>query len=138
MILPFFSTYFAKPTINHCKNRLLTWIYSVFLALPMAVTQLNTRRQSTLRYILEFLQKIEDLDMFPSKRQISGSNGRTGDNLSKRESPVQNGRVGTYAFLFGLKISAVLSMDCEFQYHNSLFFRITKSISKICEVLKKC
>ena len=35
--------------------------------------------------------------MFPSKREISRSNRRTGDNLSKRESPVQNGRVGTYA-----------------------------------------
>ena len=34
--------------------------------------------------------------MFPSKREISRSNGRTGDNLSKQESPVQNGRVGMY------------------------------------------
>ena len=35
--------------------------------------------------------------MFPSKREISRSDGRTGDNLSERESPIQNGRVGTYA-----------------------------------------
>ena len=35
--------------------------------------------------------------MFPSEREISRSNGKTGDNLSKPESPVQNGRVGTYA-----------------------------------------
>ena len=34
--------------------------------------------------------------MFPSKREISRSNGRTEDNLSKRESPVQNGRIGKY------------------------------------------
>ena len=34
--------------------------------------------------------------MFPSKREISRSNGKTGDNLSKRESPVQNGRFGMY------------------------------------------
>ena len=47
---------------------------------------------------MEFLQKIENLDMFPSKRDISRSNGRTGDNLSKRESPVQNRKVGTYGY----------------------------------------
>ena len=46
---------------------------------------------------MEFLEKIENLQMFPSKREISRSNGRTGDSLSKRESPVQNGRVGMYA-----------------------------------------
>ena len=45
---------------------------------------------------MKFLQKIEDFDMFPSKQDISRSNGRMGDNLSKRETPVQNGRVGTY------------------------------------------
>ena len=45
---------------------------------------------------MEFLEKTENLQMFPSKREISRSNGRTGDNLSKRESPVQNGRVGMY------------------------------------------
>ena len=47
--------------------------------------------------ILEFLQKIENLDMSPSKREISRSNGRMGDNLSKPENTVQNGTVGTYA-----------------------------------------
>ena len=52
--------------------------------IPIAVTQL-TKRRSNLRYILEFLQKTENLDMFPSKREISRSNRRTGDNLSKRE-----------------------------------------------------
>ena len=35
--------------------------------------------------------------MFPSKREISRSNRRMGDNLSKWESPVQNRRVETYA-----------------------------------------
>ena len=35
--------------------------------------------------------------MFLSKREISRSNRRTGDNLSKPESPVQNRRVGMYA-----------------------------------------
>ena len=35
-----------------------------------------------LPYILQFLQKMENFDMFPSKREISGSTGRTGDNLS--------------------------------------------------------
>ena len=54
---------------------------------------------SNLRYVLEFLQKIENLDMFPSKREISRSNGRMEDNLSKRESPVQNGKVGTYGYV---------------------------------------
>ena len=34
--------------------------------------------------------------MFPSKQEISRSNRRMGDNLSKWESPVQNRRVGTY------------------------------------------
>ena len=58
---------------------LLTWIYRVFFALPIAVTQL--KHQKTL---------------FPSEREILRSNGRTRDNLSKRESPVQNGSVGTY------------------------------------------
>ena len=28
------------------------------------------------------------------------------------------------AFLFGLKISAVFNMDCEFQYHYSLFKQV--------------
>ena len=36
--------------------------------------------------------------MFPSKREILRSYGKTGDNFSKWESPVQNGRVGTYGF----------------------------------------
>ena len=98
--MPFFSTYFAKRTMNHCKNRLLTWIYSVFFALPIAVTHLKHQRRSNLQYILEFLQKIENLDMFSSKREISRSNPRTGDNLSKRDSPVQKGRVGTCVFPF--------------------------------------
>ena len=69
--------------MNHCKNRLLTWFYSVLFELLIAVTQLKH-------------QKIENFDMFSSKREISRSSGRTGDSLSKRESPVQNGRVGTY------------------------------------------
>ena len=47
--------------------------------------------------MLGFLQKIENLDMFPSKREISRSNRRTRDNLSKRESSIQNWRVGKYA-----------------------------------------
>ena len=46
---------------------------------------------------MEFLQKNENLDMFPSKQEISRSNGRAGDNPSKQESPIQNERVGTYA-----------------------------------------
>ena len=37
--------------------------------------------------------------MFPSKLEISRSNGRTRNGLSKRESPVQNGRVGMYGLL---------------------------------------
>ena len=37
--------------------------------------------------------------MLPPKREISRSNGRRGDNLSKRESPVLNGRVGRYAYI---------------------------------------
>ena len=89
--------------MNHCKNRLLTWIYSVFFALPIAVTHLKHQRRSNLQYILEFLQKIENLDMFPSKREILRSNRRTGDNLSKWEYPVQNGRVETYAEILLLK-----------------------------------
>ena len=52
-----------------------------------------------MRHIWEFLQKIENLDMFPSKREIWRLNGRTGDSVSKRESPVQNGRVGTYVIM---------------------------------------
>ena len=54
------------------------------------------KRRSNLWYILEFLEKIENLEMFPSKREISRSNGMMGNNLSKQESPVQKGRVGMY------------------------------------------
>ena len=74
---------------------LLAWIYSVFFALPIAATQLKHQKTKWLD-ISEFLQKIENLDIFPSKREISRWNGRTGDNFSKRESPVQNGRFGKY------------------------------------------
>ena len=42
----------------------------------------------------KFYKKIENFDKFPSKQEILRSNERTGDNLSKQESPVQNGRVG--------------------------------------------
>ena len=35
--------------------------------------------------------------MFPSKQEISRSNTRMWDNPSKQESPIQNGKVGTYA-----------------------------------------
>ena len=55
----------------------------------------------------EFLQKIENLDMFRSKREISRLNGRTGDNFSKWESPVQNLRVGTYVVVFAFLSSTV-------------------------------
>ena len=47
-----------------------------------------------------FYKQIENFNMFPSKREISRSNGRTADNLSTRESPVQNGTVVTYEYLF--------------------------------------
>ena len=52
--------------------------------------------ESNLQHILEFLEKNENLQMFPSKQEISKSNRRTGDNLSEQESPVQNRRVGMY------------------------------------------
>ena len=48
--------------------------------------------------------------MFASEREISRSNGRTGDNLPKRESTVQNGRVGTYEYSF-LLLSAKLQFS---------------------------
>ena len=41
-------------------------------------------------------KKLKNLDMFPPKWEILRSNKRTGDNLSKQESPVQNRRVGIY------------------------------------------
>ena len=116
IILSFFSTYFAKPTMNHCKNRLLTWIYSVFFTLPIAVTQLKHQK----------IEKIENLQMFPSKREISRSNGRTGDNLSKQESPFQNGRVRTYALLrkvFVLSPSGKQSSNnCKHKRYSCIFF----------------
>ena len=40
----FFSIYFTKPTINHYKNMLLTWTYSVFFALPILVMQLKHQK----------------------------------------------------------------------------------------------
>ena len=83
------------------------WIYSVFFfALPIAVTQLkhqNTEYLANLRYILEFLEKNENLEMFTSKQEILRSNGRTRDNLSKQESPIQNGRVEMYVIAILLK-----------------------------------
>ena len=43
--------------------------------------------------------------MFPSKQEILRSNGTTGDNLSKWESPIQNERVGMYEAFFKKKVS---------------------------------
>ena len=86
MVLSFFSTYFAKTMMNNCKIRLSL----------MKARLKNTKRWSKLRRILEFLQKIESSEMFLSKREILRSNGRTGDNLPKRECPAKNRRVGTY------------------------------------------
>ena len=59
----------------------------------------NTKRRGNLRYIHIgiFTIKTRNLDMLPSKWEISRSNGRRWDNISKRESSFQNGRVGTYA-----------------------------------------
>ena len=67
------------------------------------------------------------LDIFTSKREISRSNGRTGDKLSKQESPIQNGRVGTFGWLFlqntlSQIFDSVLSSHCEVFYKNRFFF----------------
>ena len=91
--------------INHCKNRLLTWAYSVFFALSIVVMQLKhqkTKVTSSFGVLIAIhigiFTKNSNLDMFSSKkREMLRSNGRMGDNLSKRKSPVQNGRVRTYA-----------------------------------------
>ena len=44
-----------------------------------------------------FCKKLKIWTCFPLKLEISRSNERMRDNLSKRESPIQNRRVGTYA-----------------------------------------
>ena len=43
-----------------------------------------------------FYKKLKIWTCFP-QNEISRSNGRLGDNLSKGKSPIQNRRVGTYA-----------------------------------------
>ena len=75
----------------------------------------KTPKDEVTCYILELLQKIENLEMFPSKREILRSNGRTGDNLSKWDSPAQNGRIDTYENILyinilGLKTQVLLSL----------------------------
>ena len=91
IILPFFSIYFAKPTMNHCKNRLLTWIYSVFFALPIAVTQLKHQKMKYRATYCNFYKKLKIWACFPQNRRFR-------DQTGGWETTSKNGRVGTYAF----------------------------------------
>ena len=67
-----------------------------------------------------FYKKNKNLDMFSSKREISRSDGRTGDNVSKRESAVQNGRVGTYDFkeIIYININIIFIYKYKYLYIN--------------------
>ena len=85
---------------------------------------------------MEFFQKIENLDKFPSKQEILRSNGRTGDNLSKRESPVQNKRVGTYAELHKWSENMVNIENCQFLKVNCRFLLViwVKQKQSVCSI----
>ena len=50
------------------------------------------------------------------------SNRRTGDNLSKRESPVQSGKIGTYAFLQYINVGNENHLKNNFENHFTVFF----------------
>ena len=65
---------------------------------------------------------MENLDRFPSNREISISNRRTGDNLSKWESPVQSGKIGTYAFLQYINVGNENHLKNNFENHFTVFF----------------
>ena len=65
------------------------WIYSVFFALSIVVTQLKHQKTSNLQYILEFLEKNEIWRCFPQ-------NGRFQDQTGGQETTSQNRRVGMY------------------------------------------
>ena len=65
---------------------------------------------------------MENLDRFPSNREISISNRRTGDNLSKRESPVQSGKIGTYAFLQYINVGNENHLKNNFESHFTVVF----------------
>ena len=84
-----------------------------------------------------FYKKLKILT-FPSKRDISRSNVRMGDNFSKRESPVQNRRVGTYGHnsLAGTdhwNSNLSTNIQCEENNHSAflIFQKICKKINKI-------
>ena len=92
MILPFFSTYFAKPTINHCKNRLLTWIYSVFFALPIAVTQLKHQKTKylTIPY-WNFYKKLKIWTCLPQNERFRDQTGGWEITSQNRRIPLKMG-----------------------------------------------
>ena len=71
---------------------------------------------------------MENLDRFPSNREISISNRRTGDNLSKWESPVQSGKIGTYAFLQYINVGNENHLKNNFENHFTVFFFFLKSL----------
>ena len=62
------------------------------LCVANSIFAVKTPKTKLLPIHIGLFTKIENLDMFPSNREILRSNGRTGDNLSKLESPVQNSK----------------------------------------------
>ena len=46
----FFSTCFTKPTMNRCKNRVLTWIYSVFVCIAKSSYEVKTPKDEVTWY----------------------------------------------------------------------------------------
>ena len=82
---------------------------------------------------------MENLDRFPSNREISISNRRTGDNLSKWESPVQSGKIGTYAFLQYINVGNENHLKNNFENHFTVFlffFEIVESLNCILKCKK--
>ena len=129
--MPFFSTYFAKPTMNHCKNRLLTWIYSVFFTLPIAVK--TPKDKVTCDYIGIFTQnwKFEHVFLKTGDFEIKQEDGRqplkTGVSRSKREGwNICNRNHELYNWVIAL--SNRLLEGCSFCLKHKTFLSYTSKI----------
>ena len=68
--------------MNHCKNRLLTWIYSVFFASPIAVK--TPKDEVTCDIYWNFYKKLKIWTCFPQ-------NGGFRDQTGGRETTSQKG-----------------------------------------------
>ena len=87
IILPFFTTYFAKRTMNHCKSRLLTWIYSVSLHSQQQLSSYaveTPKDEVTCNTHWNFYKKLKIWTCF-------SQNGRFRDQTGGQEITSQNG-----------------------------------------------